>query len=165
MGAASILHSKLPSSWPRLELDIQTQISTSADKFYGFFKGNMTSLVQIFPQHFKSFQILGGGEIRDACEIYWEHDLGSGLVRTKLKVQEIDDENRSISFNFMEGDIFKVYKSFKSKVQAISAGNGGCIVMWTLFFEKTNENAPDPIGYVELGDKVSRGLEAYLAGT
>ena len=56
-----------------------------------------------------------------------------------------------------------MYQSFKAKTQAIKAGNGGCIVKWTFEFEKANENAPDPKAFAELGDKVAKGLDAYLA--
>lgn len=58
------------------KLESQTQINASADKFFGFFKNNMTKFVQIFPQNFKGFQVVGGGEIRAACEIYWKYDIG-----------------------------------------------------------------------------------------
>lgn len=54
----------------------QTKINLSADKFYGFFKNNMTSMVPIFPQNFKTLQVVGGGEIRAGCEINWKYDIG-----------------------------------------------------------------------------------------
>ncbi|KAK9939837.1 hypothetical protein M0R45_016521 [Rubus argutus] len=145
------------------KLENQTKINLSADKYYGFFKNNMTSLVQIFPQNFKTLQVVGGGEIQAGCEINWKYDIGSGIETAKLKIQSIDDENRSITFGFLEGDFLKVYQSFKAKTQAIKAGNGGCIVKWTFEFEKANENAPDPKAFAELGDKVAKGLDAYLA--
>lgn len=84
-------------------------------------------------------------------------------MTAKLKIQAIDDENRSITFVFLEGDFLKVYQSLKAKMQAIKAGNGGCIVKWTFEFEKAYENAPDPKNYAELGATVAKGLDAYLA--
>lgn len=46
------------------KVEAQAEIKSSADKFYGFFKNNMSSFVQMFPQILKSFEVVGGGQIR-----------------------------------------------------------------------------------------------------
>ncbi|KAI5322648.1 hypothetical protein L3X38_031720 [Prunus dulcis] len=64
---------------------------------------------------------------------------------------------------FDAGDILKLYKSFKAKIEAVKAGNGGSIVKWTLEFEKANGNAPDPKDYADKAINVSKGIDAYLS--
>lgn len=80
----------------------------------------------------------------------------------KSKVEALDEENKSISFAVIEGDILKLYNSFKTKLEAIENANGGDLVKWTIEFEKADENAPNPDLYVDFAIKMSRGLDAYL---
>lgn len=87
-------------------------------------------------------------------------------MTAKLKIVEADDENTSITFLGLEGDILKVYKSFKEKLQVTKAtGNGGSIVKWTFECEKANANAPDAKPYADLSVKVTKAIDAYLART
>lgn len=59
------------------KLEAQIEIKSSADKTYGFYKNNMNRLVQIFPQNFKSFEIVGGGdEIKTGSVTSLKFDLG-----------------------------------------------------------------------------------------
>ncbi|KAL6195871.1 hypothetical protein ACLB2K_031488 [Fragaria x ananassa] len=140
----------------------QAEIKSSADKFYGFFKNNMSSFVQMFPQILKSFEVVGGGEIRTGSVTKWAFNIGRGVETAKLKIQEADDENTSITFIGLEGDILKDYKSFKEKLQVIRAANGGSIVKWTFECEKADANAPDAKPYVDLSVQVSKAIDAYL---
>ncbi|KAL6204985.1 hypothetical protein ACLB2K_022251 [Fragaria x ananassa] len=144
------------------KIESQAELKSSAAKFYGFFKSNMSSFVQMFPQIFKNFEVVGGGEIRTGSVTKWTYDLGEGVIAAKIKIQALDDGDTSITFVILEGDVLKVYKSFKAKMQVTKAGNGGSIVKWTLEFEKANSITPDPKIYAEYAIKVSKGIDAYL---
>ncbi|XP_062014123.1 MLP-like protein 34 [Rosa rugosa] len=152
----------------------QAEIKLAADKFYGFFKNKISSFFQMFPQILKSFEVVGEGEIRIGSVTKWAFNilflpdlncfksenltksmllvnptsspccLAPGVETTKLKIQEADDENTTITFIGLEGDILKGYKSFKEKLQVIKAANGGSIVKWTFECEKANANANAP---------------------
>lgn len=58
------------------KVEAQAEIKSSADKFYGFFKNNMSSFVQMFPQILKSFEVVGGGQIRTGSVTKWSYDIG-----------------------------------------------------------------------------------------
>ena len=62
----------------------------------------------------------------------------------------------------LEGDVLKLYKTFKAKLEISKAGNGGSTVKWTLEVEKANANAPEPKLYADYAIKVSKGIDAYL---
>ena len=87
-------------------------------------------------------------------------------MTAKLKILEADDENTSITFLGLEGDILKVYICCKEKLQVIkAAGNGGSIEKWTFECEKANANAPDAKPYADLSIKVIKTNVSYLART
>ncbi|XP_062012411.1 MLP-like protein 43 [Rosa rugosa] len=144
------------------KIESHAELKSSAEKFYGFFKNNMSSFVQMFPQIFKNFEVVGGGEIRAGSVTKWTYDIGEGVMATKIKIQALDDGNTSITFLVLEGHLLKVYNSFKAKLQLTKAGHGGSIVKWTLEFEKANANSPDLKIYAEQAIKVSKGIDAYL---
>ncbi|KAH7533830.1 MLP-like protein 31 isoform X2 [Ziziphus jujuba] len=129
------------------KIEVQAEIKSSTEKLYGFFKNQMGRLVQMFPQNFKSCEILGGG---------------SGPMSVKLKVEDADEENKSISFVVLDGDLLKLYNTFKPKIHIFKDSNGNAQIKWSIEFDKANQNAPSPSSYLDLAIKVSKGLDAYL---
>ena len=62
------------------KLEARTEITSSAEKFYGFFKNHIKRLVQMFPQNVKSCDFLGGGdELRTSTVISWKYDVGKTI--------------------------------------------------------------------------------------
>ncbi|KAF3443598.1 hypothetical protein FNV43_RR14918 [Rhamnella rubrinervis] len=139
------------------KLQAQTEIKSSADKFYGFFKNHIKRLVEMFPENLKSCELLGGGdELRTGTVMAWKYDLGTRL-EAKVRVQALNEENKSFTFVFTEGDVLKVYNSLKAKLEV-----SGGLVKWSFEFDKANQNAPNPDPYLDLAIKVSKGLDDYL---
>jgi hypothetical protein len=83
-------------------------------------------------------------------------------MTAKVKIEDIDDGDMSMTFNVIQGDVLRFYKSFKAKLQVIKVHKGAGSVEWTVEFEKANENSPDPEHYVDFAIKMSKGLDAYL---
>ena len=83
-------------------------------------------------------------------------------MTAKVRVSSIDDENRSLTMDILEGDVLKIYKSFKAKIQFNDVDNGKSKVIWALEYEKATENAPEPDHYVNFAVKMSKGLDAEL---
>ncbi|XP_048328035.1 MLP-like protein 34 isoform X1 [Ziziphus jujuba] len=145
------------------KIEVQAEIKSSTEKLYGFFKNQMGRLVQMFPQNFKSCEILGGGNALTSGTIMsWKYDLGSGPMSVKLKVEDADEENKSISFVVLDGDLLKLYNTFKPKIHIFKDSNGNAQIKWSIEFDKANQNAPSPSSYLDLAIKVSKGLDAYL---
>lgn len=47
-----------------IKIESESQIKSSPSKFYDFFKNNMSQLINVFPEKFKSVQLLEG---TDGC--------------------------------------------------------------------------------------------------
>ena len=87
-----------------------------------------------------------------------------GPAKVKAKVDDVDEQNKSITYEAVEGDILSHYNFFRAKFQASPNGeSGSATVKWTIEFEKADENIPTPEAYLDFVSKLSLGLDAYLA--
>ena len=76
-------------------------------------------------------------------------------------VEAIDEENKTITYRVIEGDVLQEYKSFKLIIQNIPKGEATW-VRWTLEYEKLNKNIPHPIKLLELVIHLSEELDDHL---
>ena len=72
-----------------------------------------------------------------------------------------DEENRSITFKVLDGELLNDYKSYKFTTQAIPKGEG-CLVKWIAEYEKASEDGSDPRGYLELAVNITKDIESHL---
>ena len=87
--------------------------------------------------------------------------LGGNSKSIKESVESIDEENRSITFKVSDGEVLNDYKSYKFTTQAIPKGEG-CLVKWTIEYEKASEDGPDPHDYLEFAVTVTKDIESHL---
>ncbi|RVX12673.1 Kirola [Vitis vinifera] len=74
---------------------------------------------------------------------FW-FELGGNSKSIKETVESKDEENRSITFKVLDGELLNDYKSYKFTTQAIPKGEG-CLVKWTAEYEKASEDGSDPV--------------------
>lgn len=79
----------------------------------------------------------------------------------KETTEAIDDKSKTMTFNMLEGDMMKYYKSFKSILNVTALGQGS-LVKWTMEYEKQNEGIPDPIKYEDFLRSWSNNVDGYL---
>ena len=65
------------------------------------------------------------------------NETTDGKTETIKDKVEIDDENRSVTFSAIEGDLFKSYKSYKATVKIITTAEGASAKV-KLDYEKLN---------------------------
>ncbi|CAA3000340.1 MLP 34 [Olea europaea subsp. europaea] len=139
------------------KLQVTVEIQSSADKFYDFFKNHMSDLVNVFPATFKSVQLIEGEEGSVGSVKLWNYVLGGISMTAKVKVEAINDEERSITFAVVEGNLLQLYKSYNT---TLTASNGS--VKWSIEYEKAIETVPIPDIYVTLSVEVSKAVDLYL---
>ncbi|RVW16928.1 MLP-like protein 31 [Vitis vinifera] len=91
---------------------------------------------------------------------FW-FELGGNSKSIKETVESKDEENRSITFKVLDGELLNDYKSYKFTTQAIPKGEG-CLVKWTAEYEKASEDGSDPRGYLELAVNITKDIESHL---
>ncbi|KAL6350818.1 hypothetical protein AAG906_031404 [Vitis piasezkii] len=67
---------------------------------------------------------------------FW-FELGGNSKSIKETVESIDEENRSITFKVLDGELLNDYKSY-------------------------NEDGSDPRGYLELAVNITKDIESHL---
>ena len=74
--------------------------------------------------------------------------------------ESIDEENKSVTYKVMDGEIAKNYKVFKTTLQVTPKVNGSSL-KWSIEYEKANEEVPTPIKYTDFMSAMTKAVEAY----
>ncbi|OMO99697.1 hypothetical protein COLO4_13138 [Corchorus olitorius] len=143
------------------KMEFQIELKSSADKFFELFRSKPQLLPKICPQEFKGVKLVEGdwdsvGSIRE-----WTHTASGHPDIAKESIEAIDDESKTITFKFLDGEMMKYYKTFKPTVNVLPSGQGG-LAKWTVEFEKQNESIPDPVMYKDFITNFSKNVDAYL---
>lgn len=64
------------------KLAVETEIQSSADKFYYKFRNNMTELTKVHPEIYKSIEVLKGNGIAVGSVTLWKNAIGKNLHTT-----------------------------------------------------------------------------------
>uniref|UniRef100_A0A0A0LA17 Bet v I/Major latex protein domain-containing protein n=1 Tax=Cucumis sativus TaxID=3659 RepID=A0A0A0LA17_CUCSA len=84
-------------------------------------------------------------------------------VEVKMKLL-VDEANKTIIYECLEGDLFKDFDMFKVKIEVTDGGSSGnSSVNWCLEFVKSNENVAPPNDYLQFGVKICKDVDAYLS--
>ncbi|KAI3886784.1 hypothetical protein MKW92_045416 [Papaver armeniacum] len=153
-----------------VEAQVETELKCSADKFYNLFRHNMMHLTTIFPQYYKSVKIVKGdgkssvGNIRE-----WRYVTPGASTVTMVKeiVKSVDEENRSITFSVVGGDLLTQYKSFDVTMTVApkdvdNIEESGSKVKWWIQYEKRTEDVHSPDAHIGLVAHVTKELGHYL---
>ena len=90
----------------------------------------------------------------------FETEDGKDYVAKEV-VEAINEENKTITYRVIEGDVLQEYKSIKFIIQSIPKGEATWI-NFTFEYEKLNKNIPHPIKLLELAMHISDELDDHL---
>ncbi|KAL0283861.1 UNVERIFIED_CONTAM: hypothetical protein Sangu_2864100 [Sesamum angustifolium] len=139
------------------KLETSIPISSSADKFFNFFRNDMNLLVNVVPANFQSVELISGEDGSVGAVKRWKYVLGEISLSVDLETVAIDDGARSISFKAVDGDVLVLYMTYGFTI-AVSDG----LVVWTIFYEKAFITAPPPDAYAAFATMASKLVDIYL---
>ncbi|OWM76032.1 MLP-like protein 423 [Punica granatum] len=127
-----------------LTLDAEVEVKSPADKFWVDLRESTTLFPKIFPDQYKSINVLeGDGKSPGSVRIF-HYGEGSPLVKvSKEKIEEVDEANKFVMYSVIDGDLLKYYKNFKGTIKVVPKEEGS-LVKWNCVFEKTSPEVPDP---------------------
>lgn len=74
----------------------------------------------------------------------------------------MDDSNKTIILEFIEGDLLRDFEKLQVKGQITDGGtNGNSSVKWSVEFVKANEDVAPPYNYLQFAHEVTKGIEAH----
>lgn len=88
-------------------------------------------------------------------------ELKSVVSTTKERIELVDEEKKTLSYSFLEGEILKYYKNFKAIVSVSTKGDGA-LIKYAAEFDKASEEVPDPDLFRDFAVKLFQDLDAYL---
>ncbi|RZC47961.1 hypothetical protein C5167_040911 [Papaver somniferum] len=145
-------------------IGFEAEVKCIADMFYEFFKNNITQLVNCFPETYKSIEVIDQGDEPSVGSVrLWKYELDGHFITTKEKMIAVNGENKSITWNFLDGDVMNFYRSFQIKLISVTpTGEDSCLAKWSVNFEKDKGDLPYPTAFIKLLHKISVDLPSKL---
>ncbi|KAG6582122.1 MLP-like protein 43, partial [Cucurbita argyrosperma subsp. sororia] len=145
------------------KLEIDVEIRASAKKFH--------EIIYQKPHHISkvSSDKIQGCELHEDewgkldTILYWHYVHDGKDCVAKTITEDVDEENNSLTWKVLEGDLGKSYKSFKMKIQCIPKDKGS-VIRYTLEYEKLHEQIPDPHTFLQLCAGIAKDIDAHLMG-
>ena len=75
-------------------------------------------------------------------------------------IEAIDEENKSVTFKVIEGDLMEHYKEIKLTVHVDTKGEDN-LVTWTIEYEKVKDDTADPHTLMEFCLHVTKDIETH----
>ncbi|XP_022935144.1 kirola-like isoform X1 [Cucurbita moschata] len=138
----------------------EVELRSSAPKFYEFLKNKMDFVFQMFPEIYKSWKVVEGNGYAHGSVIQLKYNI-DGLSEVKERLS-IDDANKSLTFECVEGDLLRDFEVMKMKIEVVENGSNGSSANWSIEFVKANEDVATPHNYLLCVAKVSEGIDDYL---
>ncbi|KAL0799063.1 hypothetical protein Bca101_054238 [Brassica carinata] len=135
-------------------LDLEIQVNMTADRFFNSFKNKKGS----FTDKTEAVSIHHDDTNSNSSIQIWNLIVDGKMEQIKEKT-EVDEENMSVSFLAMEGDVLEQYKSYKIILDVVPKDDGVCIAKWKWEYEKLNDDVPPPTKYIAFVADYTRDLE------
>ncbi|ONI31737.1 hypothetical protein PRUPE_1G327400 [Prunus persica] len=142
------------------KVETEIEIKAPAEKFYNIFNSRAHHVPNISPGSIQGVQVHEGDWKTHGSIKSWNYTVGDEVGVFKEKV-EYNDENKSITLNGVEGDVFKYFKSFKPVYQ-FTQKDEGSIATLSIAYEKLNDNVAAPDKYVGLMVNIVKDLDAHF---
>ena len=88
---------------------------------------------------------------------------GKALIAKQI-LELVDEENKIIRFNVIEGDILKEYKYFVLTYQVIPKGEEKSIVKWIFEYQKLHPGVPEPTTLMDTLIRLAKEIDDHHHG-
>lgn len=139
----------------------ELEIRSPAAKFFNAYAKQLHNMPNIVDK-VHDIKLHEGDDWHDIGAVKsWTFTTDGKVVTYKEKIEAIDDENKSISFNLFGEEIDKDYKKFKVHFQVIDKEEGGAVTVWTIEYEKLNEDITPPYHLLDILTVATKDIDAH----
>ncbi|XP_060669752.1 MLP-like protein 34 [Ziziphus jujuba] len=148
--------------------ELEIEVKASVEKFYGLWKQKPYQIPGAASAQIQSCELREGQWGIVGSVLYWKYTHTDGKARAaEERVEEIDDENYSITFVKIGGDVMEHLKSFKVTMKFIPKGEGS-MVQWISEYESKYDGIVMPAGSAnskmdEFLVGLIKNIDAYLS--
>ncbi|GAB4828757.1 hypothetical protein Ancab_040613 [Ancistrocladus abbreviatus] len=140
------------------KLIAEFELRSSGDLFHEMFSRKPHQIKHVSPQHIQGCEVHKGQFGTPGSVIFWNYAIEGKPCVAKQIVEAIDDVNKTIILNVIEGDVLKEYKTFKVTIDIKPEGHTN-LVKWTLDYEKLHEGIGEPIKILEFVINITKDIE------
>ncbi|KAL6192487.1 hypothetical protein ACLB2K_033575 [Fragaria x ananassa] len=153
------------------KLHVEVEVKSPADKFWVSIRDSTEVFPKAFPHDYKSIDVLeGDGKAVGSVRLITYSEgiyacVGSPIVKvSKETIDMVDETNKAVAYQVIDGDLLKYYKSFKCILTVIPKGaeGEGSLVKWSCEYEKAHEQVPEPSIIKDFAVKNFKELDDYV---
>ncbi|XP_059305357.1 kirola-like [Lycium ferocissimum] len=138
----------------------QTEIKGCKDLFHEMFRHKPHNIPNVTPKLIQAVNLHEGDWGTVGSVINWNYTLDGKEEVVKAVVEDIDEEKRLVTFRALEGHVIEQYNAFKATVHIENEGENN-LVLWTVEYEKQNEDVPEPLSYLQLYLNMTKDIDAH----
>ncbi|KAL2929996.1 MLP-like protein 31 [Bienertia sinuspersici] len=142
------------------KLDVEVDIKSHGDLFHELFGKKPHHVPNITPDKIHTCDVHEGDFGKPGSIISWNYTLDGKKCVAKELVEAIDEENKSVRFKIIEGDLLKEFKSLTISVHVVPRGELTA-VLWSAEFEKIADDGPYPTKIMDFCIHVTRDVESH----
>ncbi|CAN4102178.1 unnamed protein product [Withania somnifera] len=144
------------------ELEFEVEIKSPGSIFLEIYGSNKENLPKICSNIVPRIDLLEGewGQVGCVIMVYYSID-GKEMISKEL-VEAVDEENKSIIYSLLEGDLMKLYKTLRFTFQILSK-NEAEFVKTKIEYEKLNEDVPYPSMLKDFVTAVTKTIDAHYS--
>ncbi|XP_058744237.1 MLP-like protein 43 [Vicia villosa] len=141
-------------------------IKTPAERFYKLFAEELHE-AQVHCERVHHTKLHEGEDWHDTETVkHWTYVIDGEVHTCYDNLEEVDEQNKKNTWNLFGGDIEKHYKTFKLTLQVSDkADDGTAVAIWTVEYEKINEDIHPPNGWMDYISQCTRDVDAHLYKT
>ncbi|XAR72229.1 hypothetical protein NMG60_11018799 [Bertholletia excelsa] len=138
----------------------QVEIKSDGDVFHQIWRHRPHHISNMSPGNVQSCDLHEGEWGTVGSVIYWNYTHDGKKKVAKEIIEAIDEENKSVTFKVIEGDLMELYKTIIFTVHVDTKGEKN-LVTWTVEYEKLNEGVEDPTTLLDCVVTVTKDIEAH----
>ncbi|CAK8561224.1 unnamed protein product [Lathyrus sativus] len=137
-------------------------IKTPADKFFKLFTTEFHEL-QNHCERIHHAKLHEGEDWHDTDTVkHWTYVIDGEVHTCYESIEEVDEQNKKITWKMFGGDIEKHYKLFKLTLETTDKADGTAVAKCTIEYEKINEDTKPPNGWMDYLSQCARDIDAHL---
>ncbi|XP_047309046.1 kirola-like [Impatiens glandulifera] len=142
------------------KLSSKTVIKSGGDVFHEIFHQRPHHISDMSPSNIQSVDLHEGDWGTVGFISSWNYNHEGKQKVAKAVVESIDEENKTVAYNVIGGDLKELYKTFIIHLHVETEGEND-IVTWTFEYEKLSEDVEDPTSFMEFATSVTKDIEKH----
>ncbi|KAJ8421975.1 hypothetical protein Cgig2_000645 [Carnegiea gigantea] len=144
----------------RLEAEIEIRVA-GGDAFHEILMSRPHHISNVHPEFVQDCEVHEGSFGKQGSKICWRYTLDGKACIAKQILELIDEENKMIRFNVIEGDLLKEYKYFVITFQVIAKDEEKCLVKWLFEYEKLHPGVPEPTTLMDAEIRLTKEIDEH----